>query len=291
MKKTVLLICAVCLGFSLTACLGETEEGNDIKISAGPVETEDLGSDEAEGLDMIEDDEQYDPQADIIVHNGLPYGEPVNFDTSGLPDAFASAIQEYCRTGVFPDGQDWGDIPGKFCYAVYDVDGDGKDELILRNLDTFVAGMSESVYAYENGDFREELFEFPALTYYDNGVIQAEWSHNQGMAGDRLWPYTLYQYQPDDDSYIELGAVDAWDRELADFTNDWGAFPDDIDADGDGCVYFLCPFDWGGQYSRADIVDGPDYESWRNQYLSGAKVLEIPYRELEVETVFPDAAG
>ncbi len=217
--------------------------------------------------------------------------QTVDFDTSGLPDAYNAAIQEYCRTGMFPDGQDGGDIPGKISYAVYDVDGDGKEELILKNQDTITAGMTERVYAYEDGVFREEFSGFPALTYYDNGLIHAEWSHNQGKAGDRLWPYTLYQYQPDNDSYIMLEAVDAWDKELADFISDWGAFPDDIDADGDGYIYFLLPSDWEGQYSRADIVDGSDYENWRKHYLAGAETLEIPYQELEVETVLPDAAG
>lgn len=291
MKKIVLLISAICLGLSLTVCYGKTEEKNDEKISVGSVETEDLVSDEVKESGLIEDNEKYDPQTDIMFNNGQPYGQPVDFDISGLPDAYVAVIQEHCHTGIFPDGQDSGDIPDKISYAVYDMDRDGKDELILKNLDTATASMTERVYACENGIFREEFSEFPALTYYDNGVIQAEWSHNQGKAGDRLWPYTLYQYQPDDDSYIVLGSVDAWDRELADFIGDWGAFPDDIDADGDGCVYFLLSSDWEGRYSRADIVDGLHYENWRNHYLSGAKELEIPYRELEVETVFPNAAG
>ena len=101
----------------------------------------------------------------------------------------------------------------------------------------------------------------------------------------------MYQYNAEDDSYVELGAVDAWDRELADFISDYGEFPDDIDTDGDGYIYLLLSFDCISQRYNTDIVDGPDYEKWRNQYLDGAEVLEIPYRKLYVETVFPNAAG
>lgn len=226
--------------------------------------------------------------------DSLPHGLPVNFDPSGLPAAYAAAIEQYCRSGVFPDGQDGGEIPGRISYAVFDADGDGQEELILQNADTFMAGMTERVFAYDEaaGTFREEFGAFPALTYYDNGVIQADWSHNQGKAGDKLWPYTLYQYQAEDDRYEMLGSVDAWDRTLGEHMEAVGGdFPEETDADGDGCVYFLLPADWEGQYTRGSLVDGPDHENWRNHYLGGAEILQIPYQAVEVETVFPGAAG
>lgn len=225
---------------------------------------------------------------------GLPYGRPVDLDPSGLPAAYAAAIEQYCRVGVFPDGQDGGEIPGRISYAVFDVDGDGQNELILRNADTFMAGMTERVFGYDEsaGTFREEFSAFPALTYYDNGVIQADWSHNQGKAGDRLWPYTLYQYQAEDGRYEALGSVDGWDRALGEHMEAVGGdFPEETDADGDGYVYVLLPANWEGQYTRGSLVDGPDHENWRNHYLGGAEILKIPYQAVEVETVYPNAAG
>lgn len=257
MKKSMPLICALCLVLGITACCGSTEK---------------------------------DTAEEFSVQSSTPYGCPVDFDKDSLPAAFANAIENYCRNGTFPDGQS-GDIPSRISYAVCDIDGDGQDELIMQDIRTITASMTERIYHYENGVFREILCEYPSLTYYNNGIIQAEWSHNQGLAGDRLWPYTLYRYQPETASYEILGSVDAWDRERADSTDDWGSFPEEIDTDGDGCVYFLLPADWEGQYSRASMVDGLNHENWRSQYLSGAETLEIPYREVEVETVFPNAAG
>ena len=223
-----------------------------------------------------------------------PYGLPVDFDRSGLPAAYAAAIEQYCRGGVWPDGQEGGGIPGEIAYAVCDVDGDGQDELILQNTAAITAGMTERVFAYDEtaGTFREEFGGFPALTYYDNGVIQADWSHNQGKAGDRLWPYDLYQYQPEEDRYTALGSVDAWDRALGEHLEAVGGdFPEETDADSDGYLYFLLPANWQGQYTRGSLVDGPDYENWRNHYLGGAEILEVPYQTVEVETVYPNAAG
>lgn len=277
MKKSTPLIGTMCLVLGLTACWGSTEKETSEDFSVQSAEEKERGSIGASEPEVMEND-------------GIPYGCLVDFDKDSLPAAFANAIESYCRNGIFPDGQS-GHIPSRISYAVYDIDGDGQDELIMQDIHTITASMTERIYNYENGVFREELSEYPSLTYYDNDMILAEWSHNQGLAGDRLWPYTLYQYHPETDSYEILGAVDAWDRERADFTNDWGSFPEEIDTDGDGCVYFLLPSDWEGQYSRASIVDGPNYEEWRNQYLSGAGTLEIPYREVEIVMVFPNAAG
>lgn len=253
MRKSWMPAGIICLAFGLTACSGGAE-------------------------------------SETSAESSIPYGRPVDFDSDSLPADFARAIENYCYDGTFPDGREAVEIPKSISYAVYDIDGDGEDELILQNTNTAMAGMLERIYAYEGGIFREELFEFPALTYYDNGIIQAEWSHNQGVSGDRIWPYNLYQYQPETDSYELLASVDGWDREVRDFTDYLGAFPDEMDADGDGFVYFLM-LDGETQYNRSSIVDGPEYESWKSQYLNESEALEIPYQELEVETIYPDAQG
>lgn len=222
--------------------------------------------------------------------DGQPYGMPVDFDRNSLPSHFAAAIEKYCRSGTLPDGKVV-EIPGTISYAVCDVDGDGMDELILQNAHTYMAGMAEWIYTYENGVFQEKFSENPSLTYYDNGVIYAEWQYNRGMAGDSLWPYTLYQYRSESDSYETLGYVDAWNRERAERDEVLGAFPEGIDADGDGCVYFIAPPDWEWEYDRARIVDGPELEKWMDQILGGAEALDIPYQELHVEMVYPAAVG
>ena len=71
-------------------------------------------------------------------------------------------------------------------FAVYDVDGDGQDELIIQFSTSSMAGMTESVYRYNAAadSVELELSEFPGAVYYDNGLALVGWSHNQGLAGD-----------------------------------------------------------------------------------------------------------
>ena len=77
-------------------------------------------------------------------------------------------------------------------FAVCAVGGAGREGLVRHALAAhMVAGMRALIYdTDENGGLRLQFSEFPNLTFYDNGAIQAGWSHNQGLAGD-FWPYTL----------------------------------------------------------------------------------------------------
>ncbi len=222
-----------------------------------------------------------------------PYGSPVDFDRNGLSAAFADAIEAYCQTGRFPDGDEPLEVPsGRIDYAVFDVDGDGREELFLKYEQTAMAYMVELIYDYdaESQTFRQQFAEFPALTFYDNGVILAGWSHNQGLSGEKLWPYTLYQYQPDTDSYACVASVDGWSREVAEHSSDWGDFPADIDADENGFVYFILTDNWSWS-NYGQTVDDAEYQAWISPYLQDANELEIPYQSLEIETIFPNAAG
>ena len=107
--------------------------------------------------------------------------------------------------------------------------------------DTYMAGQTGYVFAYneQTKKLNTELSEFPSLTFYDNGAVKAEWSHNQGRAGDNFWPYSLYQYAPETDSYALIGMVDAWDKTYAQTDDQNNPFPSDIDKSGTGMVYYI----------------------------------------------------
>lgn len=241
---------------------------------------EQLGGAEALPLDFMALTEE---NAAAALESGKPYGIPSGFVQSSVPAPYAHAIAAYCRTGLFPDGQDGGGIPSEISYAVFDLDGDGSDELLLRNRRAATAGQTERVYRFDGAQFHEALSAFPDLIYYDNGIIQSPWSHNQGKAGD-FWPYSLCQYQADRGAYAAVGSVDAWDKRLT-----AEGFPEAADADGDGFVYYLLPPAWAGAYGEP--VDGPAYDAWRAAYLAGASEVEIPFVTLPVATVLPAAAG
>jgi len=197
--------------------------------------------------------------------------------------AYGEILWDAYLLGVLPDGTelermaDLGPAEGNE-FALADVDGDEAEELVLYWTEACMAGQVCLVYGYDGEEARLELSEFPALTFYDNGTAKADWSHNQGLAG-RFWPFYAYRYEPESGVYQCVGGVDAWDSDY-----DSNIFPYDIDADGDGLVYYLLPADWDGQYGMGP-VDGVDYENWWNARMGDAEEIEVPWQELTEENI------
>lgn len=149
-----------------------------------------------------------------------------------------------------------------------------------------MASNVEYIWGYNNGRTHVELKEFPGMRYYNNGIIEAEWSHNQGLGGD-FWPYSVYVYNSEMDEYQKFGAADAWDKTSTEteVNSEGETFPCSIDTDGDGMVYYILPADWDGHYDMTPL-DGRDYESWRNGYLNKAEeVKDIRFQMLNEENI------
>lgn len=196
--------------------------------------------------------------------------------------AFGKVLWDAYLTGILPDDTelDWTSPEGaaENDFALYDVDGDGQEELILIWTNACTAGNRLDVFGYANGAVYTELAIFPLETFYDNGVVVEKWSHNHGMAANTgFWPYFLHTYDAETDTYQNIFMVDAWNQELSHrYEVDSAPFPTSIDADGDGMVYCLAPTDRNDSlYSQDYLVDGPEYEAWRSSYLDGAQPLDI----------------
>lgn len=213
-----------------------------------------------------------------------PAGAPAPPAANGdRREAFAALLRIAHDGLTLPDGSALGggsmeEIEGNL-FTVFDVDGDGQEELILIWSNTITAGMTELVYGYDDasGDVLEELREFPGVIFYDNGIAEAPWSHNQGLTGD-FWPYNLYQYSAAAGKYESAGSVDAWDSGF-----DSNIFPRDIDADGSGMVYYLLPPNWDGQYNKP--VDDAEYVQWRDSFLKGADFLDLSFVPLTAKNI------
>lgn len=125
-------------------------------------------------------------------------------------EAYKAALENIYVNHVFPNGttcnyRDAQDL-AQSQFTILDIDGDGEEELIIRYTSGPMAGMREVIYSFSGGDvLMEEFSEFPALVYYDNGFIRADASHNQSDDTDG-WPYVMYQYMGESDSYKEVGS-------------------------------------------------------------------------------------
>lgn len=203
-----------------------------------------------------------------------------------IPSAFRDILRRFineCREAATGGAED---ISRNF-FAICDVDGDGRNELITQLRDAAMPGQAETVYD-EYGT--EILRGYPLMTYYDNGYVQAGWSHNQGRAGDKLWPYTLYRATGTgrDRIYSRVAEIDGWDKSLGDrylsYTGEYIPFPDEADADGDGFVYYLITEDGGYAPEYGTPMDYAGYAVWAAVFL-GANVVKPSYIPLTEENI------
>lgn len=147
--------------------------------------------------------------------------------------AYGAALWDIYLHGLLPDGSKL-DYSGTQqaeddTFAIYDVDNDGREELVVLWANASVAWCQGLVYGYDNGELHEELSEFVDMRFYSNGAVEASWSHNHGLGG-RIWPYNVYTYDAKTDTYRHFGAVDGWDKRFADtFYASGEPFPDDLD--------------------------------------------------------------
>ena len=203
-----------------------------------------------------------------------------------LTPVFRRILREFISECREANAGDSSDLSENF-FAVCDVNGDGSDELItvLNNAPT--AGQVEQVY---DADGNLLLAEYPLITYYDNGYAVAGWSHNQGRAGDKLWPYTLYQTSGSGGNrrYVRAASVDGWDCSLGEnflSSNDTRIpFPHDVDQDGDGFVYYIITEEGGYAPEYGQPVDYAGWAEWAAAYLGG-NVVEPVYIRLNPENI------
>lgn len=131
--------------------------------------------------------------------------------------AFGEVLWNVYFKGVVPDGEKL-DYTGtesvqENLFTVMDVDGDGQEELLLFWVNAFMGGQNCFIFGYRDGAVYEELRAFPLLTFYDNGMIKADWSHNHNLGLD-FWPYHVYRYDEESGAYQYAGGVDTWDRSV-----------------------------------------------------------------------------
>lgn len=191
-------------------------------------------------------------------------------------EAYLEVLWNMIENGYMADGSEneiyYGDM-SENSFWIGDIDGDEKEELLIDYLTTNMASMKELMYEYDMSaqEMREEFVQFPSTAYYSNGVVKVDFSHNQGLGPD-FWPFFLYRYDPENDSYVCVGSVDTWDKSyypLNPYTQE--EFPDAVDLDGDGIVYALSEDE---SVSVDYIFDGADYDRWFQTWV-GEDVYEI----------------
>ena len=189
----------------------------------------------------------------------------------------------------FDDGSQGVDF-SKNCFAVTDIDGDGRDELIFNFNDTYMAAMQEIVYDYdEKTDILQTELEtfFIMNTYYSNGYVKADASHNHTCDPETrgIWPYSLYEYDAETDSYINIGYVECWDELMFPANYEGEAFPGELDADGDNLLFLVGYFTNKADNVERTYMDRKEFEAWEQTMFPDEYKIDIEYHPMAEEEI------
>ncbi len=299
----------ICAGaVFLTACSADDDAGKRLQSAdTGQAETEQPGMAEtaentaggetdapAESTETAADNGQAGNTNTEARENAALIEKPEKFQQAQIRHYYSGILSQVMAAYRLPDmelgvgvwGEDTLDAEemAKNCFAVADVDQDGREELLVRWTTTTTAGSLEAVYDYnpETGELKNEFCAYPLLTYYDNGVIKAGWSHNQVPPAE-FWPCTFYQYEPAENAYVEIGSLRAWDD-----MGEGADFPTERDVDGDGTVYEIVKA--GEEYS--DYHSGyegfrfnqAEVDEWLNGFMEGAAEISPVYDPMQYES-------
>ncbi|MCM1226817.1 MAG: hypothetical protein NC320_05245 [Clostridium sp.] len=176
-------------------------------------------------------------------------------------------------------------------FTIYDIDNDGSDELIFLFTSCGTAGMIGVVYDHNSeGNIIVEFGGFPLLRFYDNGIVEADASHNQGPSGD-FWPYTLYQYDSKTDTYNRVASVSSMGRDIVEMIKAEAEengneapfeYPYEADTSNSGIVYYIRPCGFEGDVEPIDVTE---YNEWHDGFCGDAELLELPFVKLTEENI------
>ena len=206
-------------------------------------------------------------------------------------EAYTQVLEDMLWNNLLPDGTQVSDesLTGYIfdnTYAVADVDGDGREELVIYFRTVPTAGHRSWVLDYDKdtGSLRVQYEGCADLTFYSNGALREDDSHAQGSWIYDFWPHSLYTYQPDTDTYQLAGHLDAWEKRVSDENpENLPPFPGEKDESGAGILYYITPAEELGDnftgYSK-EPVDQSIYQAWLEPVLEAAQPLELHFRTL-----------
>lgn len=194
---------------------------------------------------------------------------------------YAATLRNLLYSSILPDGNIAEFAAGAYSqFAVYDVDCDGREELVLFYDPGITAAARGYIIDYDKDTEKIyiQLEEFPAFTFLNNGNLKALSSHNQSY-GD-MWPYTLYQYISESDTYELIGYVHSEDKRILELNGLGGQYPDETDISGAGTVYYVGMDSWG-----TEPLDEKDYIEWLNTKRSNVEEVEIQFWAFTEENI------
>jgi len=198
-----------------------------------------------------------------------------------MKKTYTAVLHNLLHNNILPDGKKNDLAIGSDTkFAIEDVDTDGKEELVLLCDSSVMSNMAGYIIGYneESKKIYTQLIEFPYFEFLQNGNLKAFSSHNQTWG--EMWPYSLYQYIPEDDTYSFVGYVYSEDKKIFELNGVAEKYPDSADISRTGTVYYI---DIGNQETAP--IDEAEYLIWLEENKGNCEKMEIEYLALTEENI------
>ena len=277
-KNKLILALLLCAALILAGCTSKPAE--QAQPQTEPETTQQAGAEENQ-TNEPQQPQDAQPGGETQSVQPEPAGPSEDFEeeNAAAREAYMRALQEFVVLGELPDGTS---VPYEPAYdeehadkyTIWDIDEDGRDELILRASESIMAGMVEQIWGYDaaSGELKLEFTGFPDCWYTRDGnegpAAMSPYSHGSGMESDDFWNYHVSIYNPETDTYDYLASVEQLSKAAMEQMGRADEFPGIEDIDGNGIVYVI-NYNWG---ETIDTLDDMRYEMWRNLYEGGEKM-------------------
>lgn len=144
------------------------------------------------------------------------------------------------------------------------------------HLQSWLAGYERCILDYDPATSQTypELTVSPVLSFYPNGFLKV--SSTQNQTDGSLWPYHLYQYQSDTDTYESVCLVYSCDKEILESLDRGDEYPQEADKSNSGIVYYV---------NSTVPMDQEDYRLWERSWTEGGDPLSLDELPLTEENI------
>jgi len=166
-------------------------------------------------------------------------------------------------------------------FSIYDINSDGEEELLIKIPGIIYDIENQFIYKL-NADHTgiEDLCTLSVdATYYDTGFIKEPVWNEKSLSND-FRPYDIKLW--DAGGFLDAGRVEAWEKLY--MPNDFSGnpFPDNVDSDNNGIVYFISG-ELGIDYEHP--VDDAEYKEYEKQFWGDETTLAVPWKNLTIENI------
>lgn len=163
-------------------------------------------------------------------------------------------------------------------YAIADVNGDAKYDLVLSCQDTDSSDAQfGGIYYY---DFEKDKFVDEGVpninadtTKFYNSSVMVDWKENPKGRSEKVKPFDYYCFSDSKMKYEKIQIWDVWEKDVVS-----SGFPANADRDGDGVVYFSSE-----NLDEIDYSNPIDNDEFDNNFI---KESPEQLRDITFENIF-----